>query len=31
MSFEDMENLPDEILKKYSSYIIKGEEMQLET
>ena len=31
MSFEDMENMPDEVLKKYSSNIIKGEEMQLET
>ena len=30
MSQDDMENLPDDVLKKYSSFIIKQEEMQME-
>ena len=30
MSEEEMDTLPDEVLKKYSSFVIKGEEMQME-
>ena len=31
MTQDEMDNLPDEVLKKYSSFIIKQDEMQLET
>ena len=30
MSADDMDNMPDDILKKYSSFIIKTDEMQQE-